>query len=111
MVSSSNNRLTLLERKRIKVHGKIQEIGFRPIVYGLALEPGLLGFVLSDECGLFTGIECSTIVVDSLDDTLTQRVRVVTRVDSLISEVLPWQSNNLKLRRSKHVSRNPRADS
>lgn len=108
-MNSNGNRLTLLERKRMKVQGKIQEAGFQTIVYKLAPEPGLSGFVRNNGYGLITEIECSSSIVDSL--ALTQRVPPLARVDSLISDVLPWQSNNLKLRRSKYVSRNPRTDS
>ncbi|MDH4178164.1 MAG: acylphosphatase, partial [Thermoleophilia bacterium] len=36
------------ERRRFRVRGVVQGVGFRPFVYGLAQRYGLGGFVLND---------------------------------------------------------------
>jgi hydrogenase maturation protein HypF len=45
------------ERLRIRVHGAVQGVGFRPFVYALAARYGLSGFVLNDQDGVLAEIE------------------------------------------------------
>ena len=40
-----------IERRRLRITGVVQGVGFRPFVYRLASEPGLGGFVLNDGAG------------------------------------------------------------
>jgi hydrogenase maturation protein HypF len=42
----------LIKRQRISITGRIQGVGFRPAVYGLAVELGLSGFVRNDTKGV-----------------------------------------------------------
>ncbi|CAN5700431.1 hypothetical protein BH18ACT13_BH18ACT13_03730 [soil metagenome] len=41
-----------MERRRIRVTGVVQGVGFRPFVYALALRHSLAGFVLNDAEGV-----------------------------------------------------------
>lgn len=45
------------QRRRIQVQGVVQGVGFRPHVYGLAIQLGLTGFVGNDSSGVFIEIE------------------------------------------------------
>ncbi len=51
-------------RARVRVHGTVQGVGFRPFVYRLAVELGLGGFVLNDARGVLLEIEGSGDAVD-----------------------------------------------
>ena len=44
-------------RKRIRVEGTVQGVGFRPYVYRLARELGLAGYVLNDARGVLLEVE------------------------------------------------------
>src|SRR3954463_6802682 len=41
-----------VERRRVRVRGRVHNVGFRPFVYGLAVELGLSGWVLRDAAGV-----------------------------------------------------------
>src|SRR3954465_14060547 len=45
------------ERRRVRVRGVVQGVGFRPFVYGLALELGLAGWVLNDAAGVVADVQ------------------------------------------------------
>ena len=85
---TKEDRLTILERKRITIQGVVQGVGFRPFAYGLANKYGLAGFVLDDECGVTIEVEGSSSVLDSFVDDLTKRVPPLARVLSL-EDLLP----------------------
>lgn len=85
-MSTKYDRLTLLEFKRIKIKGVGQGAGFRPFVYGLAL---------NDECGMTVETEGFSLSLESFLRALSQRVPNVARVDSLTSTSLPHQDENL----------------
>jgi len=50
-------RLRLRRRTRVRVHGTVQGVGFRPYAYRLAGELGLSGFVLNDSRGVLLEVE------------------------------------------------------
>lgn len=52
-----------LRRARVRVHGTVQGVGFRPYVYRLAGELGLSGFVLNDSRGVLIEVEGSSASV------------------------------------------------
>ena len=41
-----------IQRQRILIQGIVQGVGFRPFVYGQALDLGLVGFVCNDSRGV-----------------------------------------------------------
>ena len=51
--------MAAMERRRFRVRGIVQGVGFRPFVYGLALRHGLAGFVLNDGDGVVIEAEGS----------------------------------------------------
>ncbi len=54
----------MIERRRITVQGIVQGVGFRPFVYGLAHELGLVGWVTNSSQGVSIEVEALT---DQLD--------------------------------------------
>ncbi len=55
---------TPLTRRRLRVSGIVQGVGFRPFVYGLATDVGLAGFVGNDTDGVFIEIESEAATLD-----------------------------------------------
>ncbi|MDX1523446.1 MAG: acylphosphatase, partial [Anaerolineae bacterium] len=52
------------ERRRITVQGIVQGVGFRPFVYGLAQQHGLVGYVLNDAGGVTIEVQGEVVAVD-----------------------------------------------
>src|SRR5450759_1283238 len=46
-----------LERKRLRITGQVQGVGFRPFVYRLASQLALTGWVINDGRGVFIEIQ------------------------------------------------------
>ena len=60
----------MAERRRLRVTGTVQGVGFRPFVYRLANELGLAGHVRNDERGVLLEAEGETAAVERLLDGL-----------------------------------------
>ena len=74
------------ERRRIRVRGVVQGVGFRPFVYRLATRGQLGGFVLNDGDGVVVEVEGSTDALDEFVEALTLEAPPLARVASLTSE-------------------------
>ena len=73
------------DRREIRVRGTVQGVGFRPFVYRLARELGLVGWVLNDTRGVLIQVEGAPKALDEFarrvrDDA--PRLAVVDRVES-----------------------------
>src|SRR5438045_8601521 len=53
------------ERRRVRVRGVVQGVGFRPFVYGLAVELGLTGWVLNDAAGVVADVQGPAPALDT----------------------------------------------
>ncbi|MFN2629404.1 MAG: acylphosphatase, partial [Gaiellaceae bacterium] len=85
----NNQRVIDRERRRFRVHGIVQGVGFRPFVYGLARRHGLAGFVLNDGEGVVIEAEGPTLALDALAAALREEAPVLARVDAVAMERLP----------------------
>jgi hydrogenase maturation protein HypF len=56
---------TPLQRTRVRVTGTVQGVGFRPFVYRLAHELGLVGWVLNDSHGVLIELEGEPAALDA----------------------------------------------
>src|SRR5438128_7434918 len=78
-----------LERRRIRVAGVVQGVGFRPFVYGLARRRALAGFVLNDGDGVVIEAEGDTAALDAFAAAVRAEAPALARVDSVVAEPLP----------------------
>ena len=71
------------ERRRLRVRGQVQGVGFRPYVYRLASELGLAGCVLNDGAGVEIEIEGSDERLDGFLARLRSEAPPLSRIDSV----------------------------
>jgi len=76
------------ERRRFRVRGVVQGVGFRPFVYGLATRHGLAGSVLNDGEGVVIDAEGDAGSLDAFAVTLGDAAPELARVDSVHVEPL-----------------------
>jgi hydrogenase maturation protein HypF len=76
------------ERRRFRVRGVVQGVGFRPFVYGLATRHGLAGSVLNDGEGVVIDAEGNAGSLDAFAVTLGDAAPELARVDSVDVEPL-----------------------
>jgi hydrogenase maturation protein HypF len=70
-------------RRRIRVVGVVQGVGFRPFVYGLAHSIGLAGHVGNDAGGVFVEIEGPAHALDEFTHRLTAERPPLARIDRI----------------------------
>ncbi|HTU87605.1 MAG TPA: carbamoyltransferase HypF [Solirubrobacteraceae bacterium] len=75
-------------RTRVRVHGTVQGVGFRPYVYRLAGECGLGGYVLNDAQGVLLEIEGSADAVQSFLARLTPEAPPLAVLERVLAEEL-----------------------
>jgi hydrogenase maturation protein HypF len=73
-------------RRRIRVRGVVQGVGFRPFVFRLATRERLAGFVLNDGEGVVVEVEGPATVLDSFAEALEHEAPVLARVAALTVE-------------------------
>jgi hydrogenase maturation protein HypF len=69
------------ERRRFRVTGIVQGVGFRPFVFGLARRHGLAGFVLNDDEGVLVEAEGTAPALDGFARALRVEAPPLARVD------------------------------
>src|SRR5579863_4192409 len=90
-----------IQRQRILIQGIVQGVGFRPFVYGQALNLGLAGFVCNDSQGVTIEIEGSSEALDSFQQALHTKLPPLARVDALFTEPLqPLHETNFVIAHS-----------
>jgi len=67
-------------RRRIRVVGVVQGVGFRPFVHRLATELGLAGFVGNDTEGVLIEVEGNATSVTRLEARLTAEAPPLARI-------------------------------
>ena len=78
-----------LERRRFRVRGVVQGVGFRPFVYGLAGRHGLGGFVLNDGDGVTVEAEGDAAALDAFAASLRTDAPPLARVEAVTAELVP----------------------
>ncbi|HEX3268669.1 MAG TPA: carbamoyltransferase HypF [Gaiellaceae bacterium] len=81
--------VTTQERRRFRVTGVVQGVGFRPFVYGLARRRGLVGFVLNDGEGVVIEAEGERGRLEEFAAALADEAPPLARVASVSSEPVP----------------------
>ncbi len=77
--------ITNMERRRIRVRGIVQGVGFRPFVYTLARRHGLAGFVLNDGEGVTVEAEGEPERLDAFSAALRVEAPPLARVEEILS--------------------------
>ena len=77
------------ERRRLRVTGVVQGVGFRPFVYGLAERYELAGFVLNDGSGVVVEAEGAGDALDAFEAAIAVEAPALARVDSVTAETVP----------------------
>ncbi|MDQ3931330.1 MAG: carbamoyltransferase HypF, partial [Actinomycetota bacterium] len=77
------------ERRSIRVTGTVQGVGFRPFVYRLAVELGLVGFVANDQAGVVIESEGYPARLDELCRRLEAEPPPLAQVSSVSWRPLP----------------------
>lgn len=75
-----------VERRRIRVTGTVQGVGFRPFVYREALVLDLAGWVANDCAGVLIEVEGPSAAIEALGRALVERPPARARVDRIHSQ-------------------------
>ena len=76
-------------RERLRVHGVVQGVGFRPFVHGLATGLGLSGWIGNDTAGVVLELEGPAGVIAEFRQRLVDDAPRLAVVDGVSSEPLP----------------------
>jgi hydrogenase maturation protein HypF len=76
------------ERRRFRIQGVVQGVGFRPFVFGLARRQGLGGFVLNDGGGVVIEAEGDPTALDGFTELLRDQAPELARIERLSVEQL-----------------------
>ncbi|MGZ4403438.1 MAG: carbamoyltransferase HypF, partial [Gaiellaceae bacterium] len=74
------------QRRRFRVTGVVQGVGFRPFVHGLAHRHELSGFVLNDGQGVIVEAEGEIVELDRFSVGLRDEAPPLARVDSVLAQ-------------------------
>jgi hydrogenase maturation protein HypF len=80
--------VSFVERRRYRVRGVVQGVGFRPFVYGLAVRHRLAGFVLNDGEGVLIEAEGDEAALEAFGGALATEAPPLARVSALTVERL-----------------------
>jgi hydrogenase maturation protein HypF len=89
---------TAVVRRRIQITGVVQGVGFRPYIYRLANECGLVGSVLNDSAGVDIEIEGFASAVSSFIDRLRPEAPPLSRIITFdVSDLDPNGDRQFKI--------------
>jgi hydrogenase maturation protein HypF len=78
-----------MERRRLRVTGVVQGVGFRPFVHALARRRGLGGFVLNDGQGVVVEAEGAAEALDAFAVALREEAPPLAQVESVTVQRVP----------------------
>ena len=97
--------LETLARKRLKVTGVVQGVGFRPFVYRLARLHRLAGWVCNTSQCVEIEIEGPPASLARFIDQLQQEAPALARIDTVVSRAAPPEgSAGFTIRESRHLA-------
>ena len=77
-----------MERRRFRIGGVVQGVGFRPFVYALARRHGLGGFVRNDGEGVVAEAEGQAAELDAFAEALRVEAPSLARVESVVAQAV-----------------------
>ncbi len=91
----------MLIRRRIRVRGIVQGVGFRPFVYNLARELGLAGYVCNSSSGVTVEIEGADQSIQKFLDALQHRPPPLALIAEItVVDLDPLGDSNFVIRQS-----------
>ena len=78
--------VTTTERRRVRVTGIVQGVGFRPFVHRLATDLHLVGFVGNDSSGVFIEVQADAAVLDRFLGCLRAEAPPLAQVQTVTAE-------------------------
>ncbi|MBL8044977.1 MAG: carbamoyltransferase HypF [Anaerolineales bacterium] len=89
---------SLMARRRLRVTGVVQGVGFRPFVYGLAHTHGLAGWVGNNSAGVFIEIEGPLSALENFQTDLTAKKPPLAHIEAVSVEALePDGTQNFRI--------------
>ncbi len=82
-----------MQRRRLRVSGTVQGVGFRPFVHRLAQRSGLTGAVGNDERGVWCEVQGPEAALDAFADALRQQAPPLAVVREIESEMIAVIAN------------------
>ena len=80
-------------RRRLRIGGRVQGVGFRPFVYRLAARLGIRGSVCNDGCGVVIEGQATAAQLDRFAQTLQSEAPAAATLRQIIAEELPPLAN------------------
>jgi len=88
-------------RRRIRIRGVVQGVGFRPFIHNLARRLDLAGYVLNSSAGVVTEVEGGDAAVDRFVESLRTEAPPLARIEEmLVSEIAPLGGLGFVIRES-----------
>ena len=78
-----------IERRRLRIAGVVQGVGFRPFIHRLAVERQLAGYVLNDGHGVVIEVEGGPVRVDDLVRAIRAEAPPLASITSIESAPVP----------------------
>ena len=95
---------SLLRRRRIQVRGVVQGVGFRPYVYNLAQNLGLVGYALNSSAGVTIELQGDDAEIERFLHTLRSSPPPLARIeDVLVSQLEPNEDVAFSIRESRSI--------
>jgi hydrogenase maturation protein HypF len=89
-------------RRRIRVAGVVQGVGFRPFVHRLATDLSLAGHVGNDGQGVFVEVEGPSSVVAKFEKCIVSDAPVLARIDRVRSRAIePLEESSFRITESR----------
>ncbi len=82
-----------LQRRRYRITGIVQGVGFRPFVFTLATRLGLTGFVGNDSSGVFVEVEGTAATLDSFGTCILSETPPLAYIEQITFCDLPIQAS------------------
>ena len=82
----------MITRKKFRVNGIVQGVGFRPFIFNLASELGLSGFILNSPGGVVIEAEGPEDLISGFQKRLHSEAPPLTRILECGSEEIPLEN-------------------
>ncbi len=76
----------MIKRKKLRIRGIVQGVGFRPFIYRLAQKHDLSGFVLNDDDGVFIEVQGREIALKNFGEDIIQEAPPAAAISTIKAE-------------------------